>query len=189
MLHRAYVETVRAVSKANWGREYETEEEAIQALSKGGYDVTSAAMLEIVRRINQVIDALAMDQNCNTQSNESQNERPGYATKWPEAKVGDVLYRVEEIEEGGVCRRVVVSCLDDGYIRTATCDDATYYAYDIDWGSEDLFPTKAEALADRARKDVLYYEPRLDLMRRVLAAIDAGEDLEEFCNGVKLPSP
>lgn len=189
MTYRAYVKTVRDMARAGWGRAFDDANAAVADLTKGGVDVTAAGVLELVRRLNVVIDALARD----TEGFAAQeidyvalnDEPPEYAIVVPGVKSGDVLYGGDL--EDGFSPRVVVAVAPGGHCLVVPLDADEYGPWRPSWASSSDHPTLAAAVAAGARHELEYTAPRLDWARRALAAALAGEDLTQFVDGFKEP--
>lgn len=140
--------------------------------------VTMCALLEIVKRINQAIEAWKQDENVG--DGHDWNVVPKHAVLYPSVKCGDVFYVCEDLN----CSVLPVTIVraDRGYCAYV------YHEADVDkkgrmhvhWaGSKELFPSAAEAVRSAAEKEVAYCTKWLEKARRVFAALDAGKDAEE----------
>jgi|GEM_PF-6028707 len=60
MKHARYVDTVKQIAASNWGKQFETDEQAQQELLKS-IDLSGACLLGIVRRIDRFLSLLARE--------------------------------------------------------------------------------------------------------------------------------
>ena len=58
MKHASYVDTVKQIAASNWGKQFETDEEAQRELLNS-MDLSGACLLGIVRRIDRFLSVLA----------------------------------------------------------------------------------------------------------------------------------
>jgi hypothetical protein len=191
MKHYPKVEVVRSVAAKGYGASFPSEEAAEKALIDNPTNLTASALLEIVRRLNQVASAFARDEEAfkNKLWNEKYDERPEYAIPFPGAKIGDILYSCEDLEDG-VGRDVVVEVCKGDYVLTVSADlgDTTDAGLQVrrpvSWGSKYNNRTRELALKYAAEHDIEYHGKRHKLALRVVEAIHKGEDLTEFIAGV-----
>lgn len=108
--------------------------------------------------------------------------RPGNAKRFPDAKVGDILYSCEDLEEG-VRKDAIVRLEDGGFVRTVPAEPDSTESF-MSWGLDRQFASEAEALEAEARRDIDYHNPRLQRALRVLSAVQSGKDLAPFRQGI-----
>lgn len=181
MPHHEYIKTVRAIAASSWGKKHDTQEEAVRDLSAKGYDVATAALLEIVRRINQVADVLHRDPGEQYLAADYDSKSPANAVVKPDVKIGQVFYHCGGVEEG-ISAEVVVSITEDGHVRTICVDPYTDEKgkVHLQWLTNTDFEDEAQALLHGAKRDLDYLLPRVELARKAIAAVEAGTDLSEF---------
>lgn len=185
-MHESFVKTIRRISKSNWGSEYKSSEDAAKALAGKGWSITDAAIVEIVRRLNVVVDALARDDQNDRSQQEDENfkVRPDGAKAFPGIKIGDILYGDWSIEDG-VSRYVVVSVQEGDFCQIVMVDPWSpkirAYWVEVDAG---LFRTEAEAIREGVTNIIKYHKLRLQFAERALRAVETGEDLTPFVNGM-----
>ncbi len=173
MPKKFYSLTAQARRKASkYGQNAETLDEAIRNTG----DLSEGALLELVLRLNQAIEAMANDPHLSQRSDYDPNSRPSNAKPFPGAKVGDLLYTCTEIE-GGVASQVIVSTDNEGYVRTVYSDcevneDGRVYCH---WGMDSDFTTPKEAMREACTQYIKEYGPDLRRAESVLAALDAGQ--------------
>jgi hypothetical protein len=184
--HRSYVKTIREMASGNWGQSFDTAEKAINHLTSQGVHVGDAALLEIVRKLEMICSALARDER-NLDREKAYNENktiPKWAKKIPGVSVGDFLYACDELA-GGVLRSVVTYVQED-FVRVVELYPHFWEHVNAEaWADCDYHKTAADALKDKAQKDVQYHQPHLEYARSALKAIDDGADLTPFLDGKK----
>ncbi len=182
--HMKFVETVRRMATADWGNSFENEEKAVADLSSKGIGVEAASLLEIVRKMEIVAHALAADERSAQRKQEWEECRkiPSNAKKFCGKNVGDFLYSCHELDDG--VAKCAIAYVEGEYVRVAFLEGIFYRSGHYQgWATESYFESSAEALKFAALKDVEYHEPLLAYAKKVLAAIDANDDLSEFENG------
>jgi hypothetical protein len=164
----------------NWGKEFDSEKEAARSLCSD-MGVSDAVLLEMLRRFDLVIKAVADDSDILKKD----RQKPENAKVFPEAKVGDILYMCWEFNEG-IERYVVVALAEDGFVRVVSADQNSYAYEVVSWGWNDMYVTEAEAVKALAINDNEYYTPRVNRSRAILKAVEAGDDLAFVRDGVQL---
>jgi hypothetical protein len=165
---------------SSWGNNSQDKDTAVLQVTSKGVGLADVCLAEIVRVMMAVGKALTVDDE-----EEPLKGRPEWAEPFPDAKVGDLLYSCGDTSEG-VNEYVVVGVMEGGYIQVAlTFDDYLHDRVYLSWGSDDLFPTPAEALMDQALDDAEYHGKHLALAKKIIKAVKSGGDLTEFCKVVE----
>lgn len=176
--HVNYVDLVRLMASQSWGQKCPDTKEASKKLSQellSNIDVSGAALLEIVRRLNQFFNALGAASR--PLDDDDDGEVPEWAKKFPKAKVGTVLYDCDNGLEHGVGESAVVEVCDYGYVKISR-------GYKPQYASDSAFETVAEALEREANSDIKYHKQRLAWAEAALAAVKDGGDLTKFVEGI-----
>ncbi len=163
-----------------WGPTSPTASDAIQSTKPEM--MTEYALLELVRRMNQAIKAWARDKDIDDSvADDGEATRPEYATKFPDAKIGDILYTCDDLDEQ-VDARIIVSKCDEGYVRTVYSGiEITENRAYLGWGdSSGSFNTPEEAARRQAEVDIEYHGKRYRRAQEVIAAIDDGKEFNHL---------
>ena len=188
MSHYPHHKTVRKIAENNWGKDYPSLDSAEKEMLGPKTTLADAALLEIVRRLNQVIKALARDADGDYQPRDLAKP-PEHAVIIPGLKVGDVLYECDEMEYG-VCTSIVVSVEPTGHARivysSSRPNDSGQVC--VHWVDKTYFTTAKDALRLAAENDLAWHEPRAAWARECLAALNAGEDIDKFIDGMDVPA-
>ena len=179
--HRAFVETIRELAMGGWGR-VANNESAVQLLTKNGWGVTEAALLELVRRVNQVARAFAADAHpYEGTPNDDDNTPPEHAVPLPGAALGDVYYWWDH--DGYYASRAVVVVLAKGghvrFVHDLPRIDKNGRA-DLYWSDGDYYRTAAEAILASAPGEADYYSCRLQRVEAAILAARTGAGLTPF---------
>jgi hypothetical protein len=159
-----------------WGVKEDTLKDAIKSMTPA--DITSGALLEIVRRINQAISAWASDKDLEEEYDRDQV--PVNAVPFPDLKPGDRLYYCSDLDDC-LTEQIIISKDDKGFVRLVTLGDAPHQArLWTTWGYGKHKLTAEAAVAAEARNDIEYHARRLKRAQDVLAAIAEGRDFRSL---------
>ncbi len=179
-MHQIYTDIARRIATGQWGREFKNEEQAEKALVDQ-IDLPTAALLDIVRRINEVCTALAET----TRKPPRQTIGPPgeHCGRFPGVKVGDVLWNGDLCE--GIQGYIVVKATADGYavVVPINRDD---YSLGLDrpyWASPDCYVTVEEAITAAAQSDIEFHEKYLRFAKEAIKAVKSKGDLTRFIVG------
>lgn len=184
MGHVSYMDTVARMAKENWGREFASKGDATKEMAGKPEQMAAYGILEIIRRIDGAFDAAVDDRVSKKLADERRVHEWGNEKRFPQAKVGDVLYsgdcedglqtyRVIGVDDGGRCL-VIGEGFDLKYATTAS----------LAW--DGLHASPAEAFRHGAESDVSYHTPRLKRAHDILAAIESGDDLTPYMDGIQI---
>jgi hypothetical protein len=181
MKHFSLTELARKKALEDWGHNAESSKKAVEQATTES--IQEGALLELVRRLNQVIKAWSNDKD--VEDNQiSYNQRPKNAIVIDGLKVGDVCYACDL--EDGVSRITVVQINKDGYAKGVfdqeQCEHGRVYLHWIcdHWCSR----TEQEAVLAAARSDVEYYKPRLEKAMKIIEAVEGGKPYEHLMKDV-----
>lgn len=178
--HVSYRAALRKAADENWGQKFSSMEEAKRYVIDDKV-LPGVALLDIVRRINTAIKALADDKPEDWDAPD--NKRPDFAKPFPDLQIGDSLYSFSDNE---LSQWVVVALEDGGFVRTVQANRSEYNGGKawVHWGCEDEFPTIVEAVAHaltgEAPEDAYYRKmvAGFDALRDAVGAGDEGKILE-----------
>lgn len=177
MPYFTFTKLAREMANQGWGIDVPDMNSAIRKV-----DASKAALLELVRRFDQICRALAPKEKRNLYKVKA-IARPDNIKLFPNAKIGDRFY-IGDTESGFECFLVIRVEQDGAALVISTQSDST--SDHPRYATESYFTSLAEAVADDAKGDLIYFGKRLVLAKRALAAVEAGDDLSEFEKGVDL---
>lgn len=164
----SHFEIAREQAMGGWGKKAESLAAAVQ--SSGTVDPAAQALFEIVRRINQAIEAWAKDSSAG-KPHQPSTKRPANAVTFADVQIGDSLYYCGDLEEG-VCRYIVFAKDAEGYVQLiAAHSESEKSTPQVVWGHDDNFRTEKEAVEFLAKKDWKFFEKGFRKCNAVLAAI------------------
>jgi hypothetical protein len=177
----SFSDVIRQLARSDRSKRYDSREAAMQSLLKSDAAVGSFALLEIVRRIDQVITALDADGKAMKQTpafSDIDDSRED-ARQFPGAKIGDLLYEARSLQYG-VDTWVVVEACEGGYVKVVPTAPGSYSRIFFVWANNSFHVTLAGAISASAQHDLQYYGRRVKHAEEALAAFQRGEDLSRF---------
>ena len=171
MNHFPFHEIARELAE-NWGREASSIKEAAGVV--GMQEAAGMACLELVLRLNQVIDALSEGR----EKKEGCLEKPFEGAGVFDVKVGDSLWSCFGELEGGVARVLVVGCDDEGHALVVPTHKGNPPVGEWNsppcWANDGYRKTPEEALEHQAREDLAYHNEEIALVKEAMKALESG---------------
>lgn len=174
--HHSNADVAAMLAKSGWGKQFETQEDAQQAMMKNPGEVAAWGIIELLRRLNALGDT-----GRTKQSQATVIAKPGNAKAFPEKKPGDFLYSGDL--DDGFHRWIVVSADSDGFVVVTECDQtigSDVWGCGLTVGVDWHFASEREVVMDSAKTNIEYHAPKLRLAEKALAACESGGDLSEF---------
>lgn len=180
MEHFSYVETLRRLAAANWGKTFNKKEEADKDMLKGELSLSDVAALDLINRLNNAVAAFGVA----SRKKEEPLRPPTSAKVFEVVKIGDVFW--SGCLEDGFYREIVIGMDEEGHALTVTergLDESdSAYVY---WAGHGSYVSAVEAVKAQALSDIEYHGARLEYARKALAAAEAG-NVDDFLQGSDL---
>jgi hypothetical protein len=191
--HWPYYEVARIAALTGLGpAEDATRESSIEALKRSETSLGDAALLEIVRRINQVVEALAEDAEGDGEVEKRaacSAKPPKRAVRFDGASVGDVFYRYNP-DDYYIARSVAFGVTPSGHVLLVRADQQLHGDGLVTpwWAEEADRRTPGEALThslsveppDNLNDALDFYERMVERLKRLKEGAAGGELSEEL---------
>lgn len=174
MEHYSFLETVSRLANSNWGQKFANTNDADKDLMRKPGELTAMACLELLHRFNEFIKAMGDRGECNRYA----ITKPTNAKAFPDVKVGDFLWSGDVID--GFSRFVVVAKDKDGYALIISCNWSDTYTPRPHYATEYDYTSLEETMLKDAKAGIKYAEDLSARAAKVIAAIEAGEDVTQF---------
>jgi hypothetical protein len=174
--HYDMARSARAMAQENWGTEEENGDAAMQRLSDNN-EIAAGALLELVLRINQAIDAWSEDGN----DKEHPPRKDDNCVANPDFEVGESGYHAGL--DYGLHREIVIFKDTDGHVLIVRCPtEAPMWQWTATWSWWKLYKTPEEAAAAAAKERVAVANKHLTQAKKVLTALEKGKPFENLIN-------
>ena len=174
MTFMGYTELVNKIADAEWGRAFETPEDAEKNVVEDLPRLTAYALVELLKRLNAVAKAVGPSPRKVTPG----LTIPKDVKRYPEKQVGDRVFYGDLAD--GISACIIVAKDKDGVCLVATNNFNLDHPPTIRVADEDTFATLEEAVQDAAESDVAYYGRRRTYAEAALNAVKQGKDLAQF---------
>ncbi len=181
MKHFSFGEIVKDLAKNQWGYQAESLEEAREKFAKQGTSVEGAVLLQLLRGLMAFNKTISQEKPYYEMPDENA-ECPEYAKAFPGIVVGTLLYSADVVDDG-IRISVVVAVCEGDFVRTVTANAERYYNTSPGWASDNEFQTVEEAIAQSAKTELEYHEPRAKFCKKALQALRDKTSLDEFLEG------
>lgn len=178
------IKAIRRIAKAGFGKTLESKEQAEEVLMRDYSAMAATGIVEIVRRLNQVISVFSRGESDESEGGNKRDIRPDHAKKFSGKSVGDFVYNFANGFECGLIRSVIIAMDDEGYARVAL----THYMdnLSVDWAVEWDFATEEEAFANVIEGEIKCHEPMLANALEAKAALESGGDMSKWRDGFEV---
>jgi hypothetical protein len=179
-MHVSFSEIVNKVADDEWGRDFETTEDAAKAIVGDKQLLNAWAVIELIKRFNAIGRAAGNGHDGLLRSRKITLD--GDEKKFPNKSVGDRLYGGDLLD--GIQEFVIIAKDSQDHCMIVLMND-----FDLDW------PPKV-CIADECHKETLldavkqsleenwpYYADRAAYTKEALEAVAKGEDLTRFLAG------
>ncbi len=177
--HFSFTDVVNGITESGWGNKQETPDDAAKVMMDDIPKLSAYALVEILKRMNAIAAAAGATGRSKL---ERKLEITDESKPFPDKQIGDKVYRCDLDE--GAWELVIVGKNKDGMCIVMHTDFDLDYPPNARIASKNMFASSEEAISDAAKRDLAWHEPKLQFAKDALAAIEAGDDLSRFVDGL-----